>query len=356
VLAACLLAAALAVRYAAALGLALALVWPAAEPWLAPLAASAAHEEVVLELSGRRLSADLYQPAAPGSTLVLVHGLSAAGRRQPDLARLARLIAERGSLVVVPHIEGLARFRLSGAEVEDIRGVVEYARRRWGSVGLAGFSFGAGPTLLAAADIPDLRVVGSFGGYADLRHVVSFVTTGVHRWDGRRHVERQEPYNRWKLLALLAASVGREPDGARLDAIATRRLANPADDTAALEARLDAEGQAVLALVMNQREEAVERLLAALPAPARQALQRLSPLSAAGRIRAPLLIAHGAQDPSIPYTESLRLAAAAGGRARLTIFETFHHTGPPAGGLALAARVADGARLLRLVDDLLSRR
>ncbi|MGH7309220.1 MAG: alpha/beta hydrolase family protein [Candidatus Rokuibacteriota bacterium] len=351
-----LLAIGLIARHAAALSLALSLAWPAAEGWLAPLGASAAHEDLVLDVAGRRISADLYQPAAPGGALVLIHGLSPSGRRQPDLARLARLIAEQGHSVVVPHIEGLARFRLSGAEVEDIRGVVDYARRRWGSVGLAGFSFGAGPALLAAADVPDLRLVGSFGGYADLRHVVSFVTTGVHHWQGQQHVESQEPYNRWKLLAMLAASVGREPDGVRLEAIATRRLADPADDTAALEARLDAEGRAVLALVMNEREEAVEGLLAALPAPARRALERLSPLSAVGRIRAPLLIAHGAQDPSIPFTESLRLAAAASGRARLTIFETFHHTGPPPGGLTLAARVVDGARLLRLVDDLLSRR
>ncbi len=356
VLAICLLGAALIARHAVALSLALALAWPAAERWVASLGAGAAHDELVLDVAGRRISADLYQPAAPGGALVLIHGLSPSGRRQPDLARSARLIAERGHAVVVPHIEGLARFRLSGAEVEDIRGVVDHARRRWGSAGLAGFSFGAGPALLAAADVPDLRLVGSFGGYADLRHVVSFVTTGVHRWERERHVESQEPYNRWKLLALLAASVGREPDGVRLEAIATRRLANPADDTTALEARLDAEGRAVLALVMNEREEAVEGLLAALPASARGALERLSPLSAVGRIRAPLLIAHGAQDPSIPYTESLRLAAAAGGEARLTIFETFHHTGPPAGGFSLAARVADGARLLWLVDDLLSRR
>jgi pimeloyl-ACP methyl ester carboxylesterase len=342
-------------RHAAAISLALALAWPAAEGWMAPLGASAAHEKLVLDVAGRSVSVDLYEPPAPDGALVLIHGLSPSGRRQPDLARLARLIAERGHCVVVPHIEGLARFRLSGAEVEDIRGVVAHARRRWGSVGLAGFSFGAGPALLAAADVPGLRLVGSFGGYADLRHVVSFVTTGVHRWEGQRHVESQEPYNRWKLLAMLAASVAREPDGVRLEAIAARRLANPADDTAALEARLDAEGRAVLALVMNEREEAVEGLLAALPAPAREALRRLSPLGAVGHIRAPLLIAHGARDPSIPYTESLRLAAAAGGRAHLTIFETFHHTGPPAGGLSLTARVADGARLLLLIEDLLSR-
>ncbi|MGH7313199.1 MAG: alpha/beta hydrolase family protein, partial [Candidatus Rokuibacteriota bacterium] len=348
--------AALVARHAGVLSLTLSLAWPAAERWLAPLGSPAAQEELVLEVAGRTLRADLYRPAAPRGVLVLIHGLSSSGRRQPDLARLARLIAERGQLVLVPHIEGLARFRLGGAEVEDIRVAAGYARRRWDTVGLAGFSFGAGPVLLAAADIPDLRVVASFGGYADLRHVVSFVTTGVHGWEGQRHVERQEPYNRWKLLSLLAGFVGSEPDGVRLEEIAARRLADPADDTSPLEARLDTEGRAVLALVMNEREDAVEGLLAALPLHARQALERLSPLSAVGRIRAPLLIAHGARDPSIPYTESLRLAAAAGRQARLTIFETFHHTGPPSGGISLAAGMADGSRLLRLVDDLLSHR
>jgi pimeloyl-ACP methyl ester carboxylesterase len=208
--------------------------------------------------------------------------------------------------------------------------------------------------LLAAADVPHLRVVGSFGGYADLRHVVAFVTTGVHRWQGRRLIEHQEPYNRWKLLSLLAGVVGSEPDGVRLQEIAARRLANPADDTGPLEARLKTDGRAVLALVMNEREDAVDRLLAALPPPARQALERLSPLGAVRRIQAPLLIAHGARDPSIPYTESLRLAAAAGPQARLTVFETFHHAGPPSRGVSLAAGMADGARLLRLVDALLS--
>ncbi len=82
------------------------------------------------------------------------------------------------------------------------------------SAGIAGFSFGAGPALLAAADVPGLRVVGSFGGYADLTHVIAYVTTGAHDFDGRRYVQRQEEYNRWKLLALLVGFVqdrGRPP-------------------------------------------------------------------------------------------------------------------------------------------------
>lgn len=350
-----LLGAVLVARHAAALALALALAWPAAERWLAPFGPAPAREELALEVRGRLLQVDLYRPPEPHGALILIHGLSAAGRHQPDLARLARLLAERGQLVLVPHLEGLVRFQLGGTEVEDIRAVADHARRRWGSVGLAGFSFGAGPVLLAAAELPELRVVGAFGGYADLRHVVSFVTTGVHRWNGQRYVERPEPGNRWKLLALLAGFVGRERDGAQLAAIAAARLVNRDDDTRALETDLGVEGRAVLALVMNEREEAVEGLLAALPEAARQTLDRLSPLPIVGRLRARLLIAHGVRDASIPYTESLRLAAGAGGRPRLAIFETFHHAGPQAAGLGLAA-LGDGWSLLRLLDDLLSRR
>ena len=71
------------------------------------------------------------------------------------------------------------------------------------------------------------------------------------------------------------------------------------------------------------------------------------------RLRARLLIAHGADDDSIPFTESLRLAEAAGPRARVVVLETFHHTGPGGVSTALYRRVADGAALLLLADEML---
>src|SRR2546430_6724627 len=52
-------------------------------------------------------------------------------------------------------------------------------------------------------------------------------------------------------------------------------------------------------------------------------------------------------DDSIPFTESLRLAEAAGPRARVVVLETFHHTGPGGVSTALYRRVADGAALDR---------
>jgi dienelactone hydrolase len=320
------------------------------------LATGVERRAVEIPLDGGALEGDLYAPARPRGALLLVHGLSALGRRQPDLARLAELLAGQGQLVLVPHLPGLAAFELTGREVAEIRASLAALRRMRPAGGglplaLAGFSFGAGPALLAAAGEDDLRLVGSFGGHADLANVVAFVTTGSHGVDGRRHTAAPEAYNRWKLLRLLVPLVGDGGDGPLLRTVAERRLANPADDTSAVEADMGAEGRAVMALVTNRRADAVPALLARLPARAREALAALSPLPAMARIRGTVLIAHGEADPSIPYTESLRLAAAAGPGARLALFETFHHTGP--GGLAaLLPAARDAWRLFRVADAL----
>jgi dipeptidyl aminopeptidase/acylaminoacyl peptidase len=109
----------------------------------------------------------------------------------------------------------------------------------------------------------------------------------------------------------------------------------------------------VLRLVLNRDEAAITGLVAALSPAARQALERLSPLASVPRVRGRLLIAHGAGDESIPFTESLRLAAAADGRARLAILQSFHHTGPQTVWRSLQEHVGDGWNLLRLVDGLL---
>jgi len=340
----------LAARFAEPLNFTAELAAPRVERWTTRMAPGPALEEIALPVSGRTLDADLYRPAKPTAALLLVHGLSPSGRRHPELTRLAALLARHGQLVIVPHFPGLAAFRLSGRELEDIRGAIDALQRRHGKVGVAGFSFGAGPALLAAAEAPGLRLAGSFGGYADLRHVIAYITTGTHKFGGRRYRHRVEEYNRWKLLALLVDFVSREPDRSLLDAIARQKLANPAAPTTVLEGRLGKNGRRLMALVRNRREEALPALLDALPIEARRALDRLSPLAAVARLQCRVVIAHGLDDDSIPYTESLRLAEAAGGHARVAILHTFHHTGPQPLWQSLLDRGRDAWSLVRLAD------
>jgi hypothetical protein len=351
VLAALALAALL--RSSPALSLSLALAAPGVERWLAPLLPPVDVEELSISVGGRRIVADLYRPPAPRGAILLVHGLSRAGRRHADLVRLARLLARHGTLVVVPQFEGLAAFRLTGAEVDDVDAMLTALAGRGPRLGIAGFSFGAGPALIAAARHPGLVLTASFGGYADLRDVIRYLTTGVDG-HGRRDEPPPEPYNRWKLLALLVGLVEDGRDRELLARIAERKLDDPGADTRALETDAGREARAVLALVMNRREDAVDPLLAALPASARAAIEALSPLRVVPRLPGRLVIAHGAGDVSIPFTESLRLAAASNGRAQAVILETFHHTAPLPLWQSLTGHLRDSVRLVRLTDALLS--
>ena len=343
----------LAWRWGPALTLAVGLAVPSAETWL-PGRRESPRQEVRLAAGDHEVLADLYPAARPRAALLLVHGLSREGRRHPELARLARLLARHGQTVLVPQFAGLAAFRLSGREVVEIRAGLEHLTARHARVGIAGFSFGAGPALLAAAEAPGLALVASFGGYADLARVIAYLGTGVHAHGNRRYADTPEPYNRWKLLALLAGFVDDGHDRARLEGLARRKLEDPGAAMGGLEMSLGPEGQAVLALVLNGRPEQVDGLLARLSPRAREALEGLSPERVAGRLPGRVLIAHGAGDVSIPFTESLRLAEAAGPRARVVILRTFHHTGPRPFWSSLAGRVADGLRLLSLADALLA--
>jgi dienelactone hydrolase len=328
--------------YGRAFALSLALAFPAAESWLP--GADVAREEVQIPFVGRVLAADLYRSARPRGTIVLVHGLSAAGRRQPDLARLARLLASHGPLALVPQFDSLAAFKLDGHEIAAIGAALDYAAGLARPVAVAGFSFGAGPALLAAAERSDVGLAGSFGGYADLRGVIAFITTDPGA----------EPYNRWKLLQILVELVSDGRDRAGLDAIARLKLANPFENTSRLESELGPKGHAVHALVRNRRADAVSALLAGLSADTHAALDRLSPLSAMPRLRGRALIAHGRADSSIPYTESVQLAEASGTQA--VILTTFHHTGPLSLMEIIRSGVPDGWKLVGLADALLSAR
>jgi hypothetical protein len=276
---------------------------------------------------------------------VLVHGLSRAGRRHPELVRLARLLARHDRLVLVPHFEGLAAFRLRGREVDEIEAALRHARGP--RLGILGFSFGAGPALLAAARVPDVRVAGSFGGYADLRHVIAYVTTGAPG------ATPPEPYNRWKLLALLATYPDDPRDRHLLERLAELKLADPGADAGGLAAALGPAGRAILALVENRRPEALAAHLAALPPAVHRALAALSPVDAVRGLPGRLLLAHGVHDDSIPFTESVQLAEAAGPRASLALLRGFHHTGPRSLFGSLADPARDGWRLAGLVDELL---
>jgi pimeloyl-ACP methyl ester carboxylesterase len=227
--------------------------------------------------------ADLYLRSsfrrAPG--LVLVHGLSPRGKDDPRLRAAASLLARAGFAVAVPTVEGLTVLRLrpedSRAVVAAVSALTQTGHER---VAILGVSLGAGPALLAATDpsvAPCLSGVLALGGYASAVELLRYTLTGAYHLD--------------------AMAGGHAVDEA---AIARFARANP-----------DLIGAAGRRLVDNRDPAAVDRLVADLPDETRRLLAALSPMREIARLRAPLFLIHGRDDPAVPFTESLRLARAA---------------------------------------------
>jgi pimeloyl-ACP methyl ester carboxylesterase len=208
--------------------------------------------------------------------LLLVHGLAAEGKDDPRVAHAARLLARAGFDVAVPTIPGLTRGRL---RPDDAAPVVAALAERRGPWAIVSVSIGAGPALTAAADprvSERVGVVLALGPFASASETVRFWLTGEFAYGEVRGRVVHDP-------ALVRAFVDANAD--LLDEPLRQALAA---------------GTAV----------AVDRALAELPATTRSLLDRLSPARALPAVRARAILVHGYADPTIPYTESLRLAAA----------------------------------------------
>ena len=238
-------------------------------------------------------SVDLYARAGTsrGAALVLVHGFSPAGKDDPRVREAAALLSRAGFDVAVPTIPGLTRGELGSDDVEPV--VATLAVRTEPSV-VVGVSVGSGPALLAAADprVGDrVRAVLSLGGYASAIEVVRFWLTGAYGYDG------------------IGGRVDHDPELVRMFVRANGD-------------RLDPPSRALLE---GGGPEGAARLLAAPPAELQRYLDALSPIRVARDIRARLILVHGRGDRAVPYTESLRLAAARPERTMLVLVGVVDH-------------------------------
>jgi pimeloyl-ACP methyl ester carboxylesterase len=276
--------------------------------------------------------------ARPCSLLVLVNGVTAQGRRHPDVQRLAHALARAGYLVLVPDLTGLARGEITERTVAGAV-AVGCAAARWpeahdGRIGFLGVSVGATLALLAAEDerlAERVSAVAGIAPYTDFVNVVRLATTGTY--------PSGKALDRYPVPAFLSLVVARSlaaalPAGAEREllraALATVE-ADALDPLAELRrlprAGLSAAALAVLELTLNRDPARFDPLYAALPAEMRATGARLSPLAGAGRLCVPVELASAPRDRYFPPAESRALARAAPG-IRVTVTPALAHADP----------------------------
>jgi pimeloyl-ACP methyl ester carboxylesterase len=246
-------------------------------PW-APLSAlTAPPQESPRGIPG--VIADRYRPRqiATPTPLILVPGVTPAGKDDARARAAARLLARAGFDVTLPTIPGLTTGRLRSDDVAPVIAVLAAAERP--SV-LIAVSIGSGPALIAAA-APQVRdrvaLIVSLGGYGSAPELVRFYLSGHYDYANERGHRRHDP-------ELVRAFV---------------------------EANAD---------------------LLEDPALLRDTLEALSPTRVVSDITAPLVLIHGRDDPVVPFTESLRLADARRAGTSLVLVDVLGHIGAAADG------------------------
>lgn len=277
---------------------------------------------VAYRVDGRAYDGDLYLPGdRTEGAIVLVPGVSRAGKDDRRLVAFANTLARARFAVLVPDMQGLKALKVRATDVREIAHAIAYfadssAAAGHDRIGLVAVSYAVGPAILAALE-PDVRdrmgfVVG-IGGYWDLEAVVTYFTTGHYRERPDRPWRRAQPnaYGKWVFVLSNVEQLESADDRAILDRMARLKFDDPDAGIAKLAARLGPEGRSVYALLDNTDPERVPALLAALPAGIKAEFAALNLKGRDfSRLSARLILIHGRDDTIIPYTESVALAAA----------------------------------------------
>ncbi len=286
---------------------------------------------VAYTIAGRDHTADLYLPGdgKPEAGIVLVPGAVPDGKDNEALVAFAMTLARARFAVLTPELSGQRELKVQPAHAREVADAFRHLVEREdlsprGRAGIAAFSYGVGPAVLAALEDDvrgRVRFVLGVGGYHDIRASIRFFTTGYFEDNGAPRYLKPDDYGKLVFAKSVLDQIGSRDDRVTLDAMVSARLRDPGADLSALAKKLGPEGLAVYRLLTNTDPQETSRLLAALPQPILETIDALT-LDNKGlqRLTARLLLVHGKNDRLIPYPESLALSnAVAPGQAHVVI-------------------------------------
>ena len=255
------------------------------------------------------LRADLQR--APG--LVVAHGVHWRGIDERRLVPFARELARAGRAVVTPELRDLTDYRITAQGIGILTDSVRWLSEQMNivsepEVGLLGFSFAGGLSLVAASD-PEIRdrlaYVTSVGGHHDLARVLGFLIKD--EIETPRGLVREKAHD-YGLIVVVYGNLDRfvdEPDRETLrDALRLWLHEDRAGAIARASQRSTASGERLFERLVSGRlgelRPELEALLGSHPAE----LAALSPHGHLASVRAPVYLLHGAGDSVIPPSEA----------------------------------------------------
>ncbi|HYP74725.1 MAG TPA: hypothetical protein VER12_02145 [Polyangiaceae bacterium] len=248
-----------------------------------------------------------------GAGIVVAHGVHYRGIDEARLVPFVRGLAASGLVVLTPELAELADYRITPASVAVIRSSVAYlsldhAHVAGSRVGLLGFSF-AGGLSLVAAQAPDtarsLAFVTSVGGHHDLQRVLRFL---IHdEIETPRGIVRS-PANEYGLVVLVYGNLEHFVPAVDLPSMRSAFKAWLQEDRPSARAlaklRTTPEADVLWQLLETQRLQSLAPELDALLERQKEALSSMSAAGHLAHLGLPVYLLHGAHDTVIPPFET----------------------------------------------------
>ncbi|MHB1021572.1 MAG: CocE/NonD family hydrolase [Acidobacteriaceae bacterium] len=258
-----------------------------------------------------RMYFPLHQPHAP--SMLVLHGVHAAGMNEPHLMTFASALAASGLRVLTPDLPDLKEYRVDETTIRNIgESAVWLAQQTHAPVGAIGLSFSGGLALVAAtrpAYASSFRFLFVVGAHDNLARVSRFYRTGeVLRPDGT--TERLQPHEygalvmEYNYLADFLSPQNLQP----IQTVLKAHLEENSRAEAAAMAKLTPEQQAKAQQLMDSHSPITLQELAMIEKKHAAEMQALSPEGKVANLKVPVYVLHGAGDNIIPSSESLWLA------------------------------------------------
>jgi len=264
---------------------------------------------------------DIYEPTTPpplipGRREAIINVVGVGDNRNvPQLVNLSRSFAHEGIVVVNVSTPTLFQYKVSVRDGEAVVQAFELLARWPGvdphRIGIIAFSAGVTLACVGAAD-PRIRdrvaFLAVFGGYFDATSLLGTIGRRAQVIDGHTQPWHPDSTPLYALVSTVSSLLSPTDNKLLRKAFPVDKIGPPL--TAQQQAQLSPDATAFYHLLEGDEPGNVDRNLTVLSPQMKALLIQVSPMSVIDQIRAPIQLLHDRNDPSIPFTQSQKFAAA----------------------------------------------
>ena len=276
--------------------------------------------------------ADVYRIAdgKKRAAVLLFLGVNPAGRDDERVLNLSEALARAGFVVMIPWSPSMIEKRIDLREIDNLISAFRYLKAQDyvdpKRVGMGGFCVGASIAAVAASHPSishQVAFLNFFGGYYDAHDLLKQISSRNSFYNGNIEPWQPDTLTNEVFINQLIDSL---EDPIEREALSRRFIEKIFADGLSPQ-ELSPEARTIFKLLSGVPIEDTNALIKQLPATLLEELDKISPSTSIGNLKARVMIMHDREDELVPSEESRRLADALSSRGNFyyTEFSFFQH-------------------------------